>query len=421
MTTAGLGGLKDVARLAAERLRRAFAEAGLKIDAPEDPAALRPAAFRSFLGRHLPAAYRVVAGEIADSRGYLSGPVDCVVLAPAHPSTVDAGSADAVLLGEGVAAAIHLERDLRSKEALERALLDVARVKELWLQAPTAPSSVMIARGGGTQPRRRPYFPVAVLALKGPPLEELAAAVREDAANREVPVAEQVDMIAVLDRGVLYHRKSASDPAAIASASPADAAAPATGLFALEAGAEALYVFLGLLSTALENLEKQGPIFPIYARPFGIELVRAEAGAAPAPLTPSPDLSGALVQQAMRIAASAGTGLPPGFTIPAPAPAATGAPKLAIGADDVQAMVAAAMKSAEKEIAAAQRGAAEAEASARAEAAAARAQVEAASSVSPVDETAEPAPAPAGPYDAGMIFPGEVVPSREPEPEPDER
>ena len=98
---------------------------------PQEVSDRREGVFASFLEKYFPFPYRIVKGNIIDSYGGNSASIDCVVLNPSHPYTVDKNNGKAsVIFADGVDFAIEIKPDLKGKE-LERALKQIQSVKKL--------------------------------------------------------------------------------------------------------------------------------------------------------------------------------------------------------------------------------------------------------------------------------------------------
>ncbi len=99
---------------------------------PQEVADRREGYFMGFLKKYFPFPYRIVKGNIIDSYGGNSASIDCVVLSPSHPFTVDPQSEKAsVIFADGVDFAIEIKPDLSNKTEIERALKQIQSVKKL--------------------------------------------------------------------------------------------------------------------------------------------------------------------------------------------------------------------------------------------------------------------------------------------------
>ncbi len=69
---------------------------------------------KSFLEKYFPFPHRIVKGNIIDTFGRRSDSIDCIVLSPAHPYTIDNISKKAsVIFADGVDYAIEVKVFMR--------------------------------------------------------------------------------------------------------------------------------------------------------------------------------------------------------------------------------------------------------------------------------------------------------------------
>lgn len=99
---------------------------------PQDIADRRESLVRTFFEKYYPFPYRITKGQISDSYGKSSCSVDCVILNPIHPNTIDSKtSLSSVILADGVDFAIECKSNLNSNSEIYRALKQCITVKEL--------------------------------------------------------------------------------------------------------------------------------------------------------------------------------------------------------------------------------------------------------------------------------------------------
>lgn len=114
------------------RLSSEFEKAGVAgRNTPQEVADFRENALRDFVRRYFPFPYRVAKGNIVDSFGNESDSIDCVLLNPIHPHTIDSFDKFTVILADAVDAAIELKPNLQDKAELERGLRQIVSVKQL--------------------------------------------------------------------------------------------------------------------------------------------------------------------------------------------------------------------------------------------------------------------------------------------------
>lgn len=174
---------------------------------PQEIADFREAAFRPFVGRFFPFPYRVTKGIITDSYGGESASIDCVLIHPRHPHTVDRADKFTVIMVDGVQAAIEIKPNLQDHAELIRGLEQIRTVKKLsrqrsgLLRTSVAPPSQDLIEDS----KRVPSFLYAEY-VKSDPLDtarEIAAFYVQNA----VPPHEQLDFVAVNGVGIISNFK----------------------------------------------------------------------------------------------------------------------------------------------------------------------------------------------------------------------
>lgn len=99
---------------------------------PQEVSDRREEVFHSFISKYFPFPYRIVKGNIIDTYGHNSNSIDCLVLNPAHPYTIDSKNEKAsVIFAEGVDYAIEIKSELVDRNEIERALKQIQSVKKL--------------------------------------------------------------------------------------------------------------------------------------------------------------------------------------------------------------------------------------------------------------------------------------------------
>ena len=171
---------------------------------PQEIADFRENEFRAFITRYFPFPHRVAKGNIVDAVGNESQSIDCIVVNPAHPYTIDAYSKFTVILADGVDLAIEIKPDISDLNELHRGLRQVQSVKKLLRSNPlnVVPTASPVARDFG---KRIPCFIFADKA-KAKAIEtakEVASYYKEN----EVPLHEQIDAIAINQVGIIANYK----------------------------------------------------------------------------------------------------------------------------------------------------------------------------------------------------------------------
>ena len=186
-------------------------EDGLQSGTSEAVADYRETFVKEVLGRFFPRTYRVSKGPIFDSFDGRSQSIDCVVCAPNHPLFLDALGRNTTLLADGVHCAVEVKPDLRDlpgdfgesrkrEPEIVRGLNQVRTVKRLQRTA------VGLAPVVKHSERLRDYarrVPTHIYAVESAPIDQLAKYIADFYEHRAVPLAEQVDLVVVLNRGVV--------------------------------------------------------------------------------------------------------------------------------------------------------------------------------------------------------------------------
>ena len=99
---------------------------------PQEIADRREEIFHSFFEKYFPFPYRITKGNIIDSYNKRSASIDCIILDPSHPHTIDIKNKKAsVIFADGVDYAVEIKGALCDKDEIERALKQIKSVKEL--------------------------------------------------------------------------------------------------------------------------------------------------------------------------------------------------------------------------------------------------------------------------------------------------
>ena len=107
-------------------------------ETPQEVADRKENLFHDFFRKYFPFPYLVTKGNIIDSFNKRSASIDCIILDPSHPHTIDTkNKKSSVIFADGVDYAIEIKGDLKdnndvnNKSELKRALDQIKSVKEL--------------------------------------------------------------------------------------------------------------------------------------------------------------------------------------------------------------------------------------------------------------------------------------------------
>lgn len=192
---------------------------------PETVANKREMALRTVMERFFPLPYKLTKGAIYDSFGARSASIDCVICAPNHPLLVDEEGHIEMPLVDGVHAAIELKPDLtdlppdfgltrKQRPEIIRGLEQVRTVKRL-LRTEGIPFAGRLQR-----PRIEPTeewrdyslrCPTYIFSHRSQEIEKLCEYVFNYYLINNVPLAEQVDVIFILESGLIINNKVEED------------------------------------------------------------------------------------------------------------------------------------------------------------------------------------------------------------------
>lgn len=174
---------------------------------PQEVAEFRENHFREFISRYFPWPHRVAKGNIIDSFGMESASIDCVVLNPVHPHTIDRFEKFSVILAGGVDAVVELKPDISNTEELHRGLRQIQTVKRL-----TRKESPFLLQRLNPRPahivehsKKIPAFLFAVKA-KSDPLKT-AREIFDFYEGNNTPLQEQLDYVVINQVGIVANYK----------------------------------------------------------------------------------------------------------------------------------------------------------------------------------------------------------------------
>jgi len=194
--------LKQIIRRDAQEVENQFESASVQgRGTPQEIAEFREHALQGFLRNYFPFPYRIAKGGILDHTNKRSDSIDCILINPVHPYTINRYEKFKVILADGVDAAIEVKPDISSISELHRGLTQGLSVKAL-----------RRARTPLLLPQRRPqelveyslrlpYFIFAMKAKKD--IRNTASDVLDFYEREGIPPLDQADAIIVYGRGVI--------------------------------------------------------------------------------------------------------------------------------------------------------------------------------------------------------------------------
>lgn len=183
--------------------KRAFIQGG---GTPQEVADFRENHFQRFIRNYFPFPHRVTKGKIRDSYGNKSASVDCIIINPNHPYTIDFQEKFNLILADGVDVAIELKPDISTKVELERGLKQVQTVKKLRrrngpiILKQTVPSEIV------EYSRTIPSFIFSMNAKAN--IEDTFKDIKAFYSENLVPLEEQFDFIVINEVGIISNYKN---------------------------------------------------------------------------------------------------------------------------------------------------------------------------------------------------------------------
>lgn len=193
-------------KMESEDLTNSFKKASIQGEGtPQEIADFREGYFHDFIRRYFPFPHRIAKGIIRDSFGKSSDSIDCIVINPNHPYTIDTKEKYSLILADGVDLAIEVKPDIANKHELERGLIQVQTVKRLRRrESPEVerwkkPDYIM------EYSKQIPSF-IFSLKAKADPLNTVKE-LKDFYTNRNIPIEEQVDFVVINNIGIIANYK----------------------------------------------------------------------------------------------------------------------------------------------------------------------------------------------------------------------
>lgn len=163
----------------------------------------REHAIQDFVQRYYPFPYRISKGGIYDSYGQRSDSIDCLILNPNHPYTVNSHGKHSLIIADGVDVAIEVKPDISNKSELNRALIQGLSVKKLRRRGQitileTNPEILDIAT-------RIPYFVFSMKAKAN--IHDTFKEIKQFYNKNNTPLIDQADVIVILNKGLIINYK----------------------------------------------------------------------------------------------------------------------------------------------------------------------------------------------------------------------
>lgn len=193
--------LIELLRIETQEIAISFKKASIEgKGTPQEVSDRREDSIHSFIKKYFPFPYRVVKGNIIDSFGGRSNSIDCIVINPSHPYTVnyDGGKAS-IIFADGVDYAIEVKPDLSDAEEINRGLKQIQSVKKL--------SRVRTGLANSEEAKERAKkIPAFIFSNKTyVDIKTLVSNIVDYYVENKVPKHEQFDMLVVNDRAIIFN------------------------------------------------------------------------------------------------------------------------------------------------------------------------------------------------------------------------
>lgn len=199
--------LRQLLCMESQEIRTAFAKASIEGEnTPQEVADRREEVLSMYLRKYFPFPYRIVKGNAIDSEGRRSNSIDCLVLSPSHPFTVDPRNNRAsIIFADGVDYAIEIKSILNSEAEIVRALKQIQSIKQLVRKRTGYYSNGIRNKEAVKNAHRIPGIIFSNETFKNP--ERLLTYLVDYYVKEKVPPIEQFDLLVVNNRMLVFNYK----------------------------------------------------------------------------------------------------------------------------------------------------------------------------------------------------------------------
>lgn len=199
--------LQKLLEIASEQMQKDFEKASIEGEGtPQEIADRNEGYVAAFLKKYFPFPYRVVKGIIIDSYGNRSNSIDCLILNPAHPHTIDSNNDKAsVIFADGVDYAIEVKSKLNSENEISRALEQIRSVKKL-----RRVRTGILFRDNLNEKQRECIHTIPVCLFVNETyasVEHLLKVISTYYIENKVDILEQFDLIVLNNRALVYNMR----------------------------------------------------------------------------------------------------------------------------------------------------------------------------------------------------------------------
>jgi hypothetical protein len=193
-------------KMESEELVYSFKKASIQGEGtPQEVADFREGFFHDFIRRYFPFPHRVAKGIIRDSYGESSDSIDCIIINPNHPYTIDTKEKYSLILADGVDLVIEVKPDIANKNELIRGLKQIQSIKKL--RRRESPEVLRSSKPDYILEYSK-QIPAFIFSLKAKidPLDTLKE-LKAFYDSNQIPIEEQVDFIIINDVGIISNYK----------------------------------------------------------------------------------------------------------------------------------------------------------------------------------------------------------------------
>lgn len=198
--------LLELLKLESKEINLSFEKASIEGQGtPQEVSDRRENAFvRTFIEKYFPFPYRVTKGNVVDSYNNRSNSIDCLILSPSHPYTIDPKNDKAsIIFADGVDFAIEVKPDLTSKNEIVRGLEQIRSVKRLRRQRD---GLLIKSKCTELEISRAKQIPAIIFSNKTfKNIKTLLADIVDYYVNEKVPKNEQFDLIVINNQTIIFN------------------------------------------------------------------------------------------------------------------------------------------------------------------------------------------------------------------------
>jgi hypothetical protein len=196
--------LKELMKAVQKHMRIDFESRTAQLPSPGEKGFAREDVVRAFLRDYLPGRFRVESGFVVDAAGAVSRQIDAIIYDHLAAPRFEVSEGTRVLPIEGVAGVVSVKSYLDTRQLLDA----VDNMRSAAQLDRSAGGKNWITFGGVPWVVEAPLHvaaPVltAVFAFEGHPLDRLALALHQ--ANQQIPPCERLQLVCVLNRGVISY------------------------------------------------------------------------------------------------------------------------------------------------------------------------------------------------------------------------